>query len=111
MNNEDIVGESGGIPGLVRITCDSLGNPKKVEIDDLVFKETDKQLVSDLFVAALDDLNQKILEKGREQLSQNKSALKKLLGGSGFPVTPPPAPPSFPNRDDDLDNGDGNARG
>ncbi|KKN37550.1 hypothetical protein LCGC14_0762330 [marine sediment metagenome] len=46
----EIVGEAGA--GLVKIVYNGLGEPLRVEIDDLIFKETDKQLVSDLFVAA-----------------------------------------------------------
>ena len=46
---DEIVAESGA--GLVRIIYRD-GAPYKVEIDDLVFKKTEKQLVSELFVAA-----------------------------------------------------------
>lgn len=51
--DREFLGEAGGFPGLVRITLRGDGRAKRVEIDDLVFKETDKDLISDLFVAAL----------------------------------------------------------
>ena len=46
----EIIGEAGA--GLVKVVYNGLGEPLRVEIDDLIFKETDKQLISDLFVAA-----------------------------------------------------------
>lgn len=89
---EDIVGEAGGIPGLVRIIADNLGQVRRVEIDDLVFKETDKDLISDLFVAALNDLNQKTkqkaLKKLREKTSPNK-ILEQLLNPGSVIDAPP----------------------
>lgn len=104
---EDIVGESGGIPGLVRIISDHLGQVKRVEIDDLVFKETDKNLVSDLFVAALDDFNSKVrqraLEKLREKNGPGGGLLEQLLNaGPSRVVDLPPA-----EIDTDVDENDG----
>lgn len=72
MKEENIVGEAGGIPGLVRIICDPAGNPLKVEIDDLVFKEEDKGLVSDLFVAAINDMNDKLVKRAYEKIRRER---------------------------------------
>lgn len=109
--SEDIVGESGGIPGLVRIFCDDKGRARRVEIDDLVFQKTDKQLISDLFVSALDDMNKKIVEKQRENIRnqpRTSGGLEKLLG---LPVTRidapwPPLPESSSQNDEEMDDGE-----
>jgi len=53
LTNTTIIGEAGA--GLVRVISDGYGRPKSVEIDDIVFRETEKRLVSDLFVAAMND--------------------------------------------------------
>lgn len=80
MSSEDVVGESGGIPGLVRIIFDSAGYPKRVEIDDLVFNEADKQLISDLFVAALNDASEKLRDRARERFLRKHNKLSDILG-------------------------------
>lgn len=85
--SEDIIGEAGGIPGLVRIIADHRGNYKRVDIDDLVFQKTDKDLVSDLFVAALNDLTKKMQERALEKIrnthKSTSNILDQLLGGNG----------------------------
>lgn len=53
MQRTTIVGEAGA--GLVKVISDGFAQPVGVEIDDAIFKETDKKLVSDLFVAAMKD--------------------------------------------------------
>jgi len=53
MNDQSFTGESGA--GLVKVTINTAGRASRVEIDDLIFKETDKQLISDLFIAALNN--------------------------------------------------------
>ena len=78
------VGEAGGIPGLVRITVNGAGQALKVEIDDLVFKETDKQLISDLFVAALNDAFAQCDAYMKQELLRYYSELNSLGGGHGL---------------------------
>lgn len=78
LNDARVVGEAGA--GLVKITTNGIGEPISVEIDDLIFKETDKQLVSDLFCAAIRDNQQKCQIKSREVEMdlQHKLLLSKL---------------------------------
>jgi len=101
--NEDIIGEAGGIPGLVRIIADHQGHYRRVEIDDLVFKETDKDLVSALFVAALNDLTKKMQERAMEKIRNSPrptgSFLDQLLGGKAKVFELPPI-----QLDVDVDN-------
>ena len=86
--NKKIVGESGA--GLVKITLNYLGKAIQVEIDDLIFKETDKQLVSDLFVAALNNVFEKYDTIIKEQIAKtygigkNTSLPPLMPGTNGF---------------------------
>jgi len=68
---KEYIGNAGGIPGLVIITIDSYGRASKVEIDDLVFNKTDKQFISDLFVAALNDAYAQLEEDYQTELVKN----------------------------------------
>lgn len=58
-----IVGEAGA--GLVKYTTNGYGVPINIEIDDIIFKETDKKLISDLFCAAVNDNITKCQENAR----------------------------------------------
>lgn len=71
-----IIGEAGA--GLVKVTYRN-GVPFKVEIDDLVFKETDKQLVSELFVAALMDTEKKLIEEARSKYSNKYPTINDII--------------------------------
>ena len=74
---KEYTGHAGGIPGLVRVTIGTDSRARKVEIDDLVFKETDKQLISDLFVAALNDaFNQLDSDLRKEMTNRIKDAIR-----------------------------------
>jgi nucleoid-associated protein EbfC len=68
-----VVGEAGA--GLVKYTSNGYGQPVKIEIDDVIFKETDKQLISDLFCAAVRDN----ITKCQEQASTIESELRREL--------------------------------
>ena len=75
MTNQLFTGEAGA--GLVKVTIDTAGRARQVEIDDLIFKKTDKQLISDLFVAALNRayeqadawLKQQVMDNYRKNLA------------------------------------------
>ena len=71
---EEIVGESGG--GLIRIICDDFGRPLRVEIADEIFNKEDKQLISDLFVAAMNDSVAKAAESVTEKIIQKRGHFK-----------------------------------
>ena len=58
-----VVGEAAA--GLVKYTTNGYGVPVKVEIDDIIFKESDKKLISDLFCAAINDNINKCQENAR----------------------------------------------
>lgn len=62
----EVIGEAGA--GLVRLTYNGFNELTKVEIDDLIFKETDKQLISDLFVAASRQATKKLSEVAMEEM-------------------------------------------
>lgn len=66
LNSGEIVGEAGA--GLVKVVYSRLGVPVRVEIDDLIFKKEDKQLISDLFVAA----TKQALEKFAQMLAESR---------------------------------------
>ena len=67
------IGEAGA--GLVKVTICSSGRAHKMEVDDLIFKETDKQLISDLFVAALNNA----YDKADEWLKQETLKLRQQV--------------------------------
>lgn len=83
MSNDEIVGEAGGIPGLVRIIGNKHGQPIRVEIDDLIFKEEDKQLISDVFVAALNDF---MVKTGDRAIQELRDAIKRRRAATGTPT-------------------------
>lgn len=55
-----ITGEAGA--GMIKLVTNGYGEPISVEIDDLVFKETEKQLISDLFCSAIRDNSRRCKE-------------------------------------------------
>ncbi len=60
----EIIGEAGG--GMVKIIGNGRGTISKVEIDPIIFKEQEAQLVSDLFAAACNNFKEKMEEKLKE---------------------------------------------
>lgn len=74
---ENITGEAGG--GLVTIVYDNLGRPLRVEIADEIFTKDDKDFISDLFVAAINDGYKKLLK-----LVYDKRAQLDMSGKQGI---------------------------
>ena len=70
-----VVGEAGA--GLVKITANGNGDTLAVEIDDSLYSE-DKKVLSDLLVAAANDVKIK-----RDRLKNDK--LKHFISGMGLP--------------------------
>ena len=72
----EVVGNSGG--GMVKVTMTCRHDVKKVEIDDTLMSEEDKEVLEDLVAAAVNDAVRKI-----EQETQEKMA--GLTGGLNIP--------------------------
>lgn len=72
----EVVGNSGG--GMVKVTMTCRHDVKKVEIDDTLMTEEDKEVLEDLVAAAVNDAVRKI-----EQETQEKMA--GLTGGLNIP--------------------------
>lgn len=72
----EVVGNSGG--GMVKVTMTCRHDVKKVEIDDTLMTEEDKEVLEDLVAAAVNDAVRKI-----EQETQEKMA--SLTGGLNIP--------------------------
>lgn len=84
--NKEYVGEAGA--GLVKITINAAGIAKKVDIDDSIFNNEDKNFISDLFCAALNDAIRKADADIRQQAAGYYGSLPKinlndLLGPKG----------------------------
>jgi len=76
---KEYTGHAGGIPGLVRITINASGRATRVEIDDLIFNKEDKDLISKLFVVALNDA----YDQADEDLKTNLiDKMKDVYGGN-----------------------------
>lgn len=63
----------------MKITIDANGQAHHVEIDDLVFTKEDKQLISDLFVAALNDAYRRVDEEFERRYDKKGKGLKNLI--------------------------------
>ena len=72
----EVVGNSGG--GMVKVTMTCRHDVKRVEIDDTLMSEEDKEVLEDLVAAAVNDAVRKI-----EQETQEKMA--GLTGGLNIP--------------------------
>lgn len=77
MSEKLFTGQSGA--GLVKITIDTNGQAHHVEIDDLIFVKEDKQLISDLFVAALNDAYKQVDEEFEQQYNRKNKGIKNLI--------------------------------
>lgn len=66
MAKKEVTGESGA--GLVKITMTGRHDVKKVELDDSLLSE-DKEVVEDLIAAAINDVERRIAETNKNQLS------------------------------------------
>ncbi|CAL4323122.1 YbaB/EbfC family nucleoid-associated protein [Buchnera aphidicola] len=62
-----VTGESGA--GLVKITINGKYNCTKIDIDPILIKKNDKEILEDLIVAAFNDANRKINEEKKNKIS------------------------------------------
>ncbi|WP_341751591.1 MULTISPECIES: YbaB/EbfC family nucleoid-associated protein [unclassified Candidatus Tisiphia] len=76
MANAEYFGKAGG--GLVNITVSGRGEVQKVSIDSSLLKETEKELLEDLIVAAFNDAKSKVDEDSQNSMSD-------ALGNIGLP--------------------------
>lgn len=60
LQEERLEAESGG--GMVKLEVDGLGNITKLEIEDDLFNEKDKELIEDLIIAAVNKSKEKLKE-------------------------------------------------
>lgn len=63
----EVKGESGG--GLVKITMNGKHEVKRVEIDDSLVADDDKEMLEDLIAAAMNDAVHKLDAHSKEQMS------------------------------------------
>ena len=68
--NSNYVGEAGG--GLVKVVVNAKGYVSSVDIDDSIFKSDDKQFISDLFAAAVNNAFTKVEEALKDVLASSK---------------------------------------
>lgn len=73
----EIIGKSGG--GMVQITMNGKSEAKKLVIDPKLIDPTDKEVLEDLIVAAINDAKNQSEIKMSEEMS-------KLTGGMGLPA-------------------------
>ena len=76
MANMTVTGESGA--GLVKATSTAKGELTGLDIDPSIFNGDDKEVVEDLFLAAIKDAQQKAQAKSQEEMA-------KLTEGLGLP--------------------------
>jgi len=77
LEDEESEGSSGG--GMVVVTMSGKGLVKKINIDPKIIDPTDKEMLEDLIVAALNDAKNKIDSAANDQMS-------KLTGSLGLPA-------------------------
>jgi hypothetical protein len=58
MSNTEYFGKAGG--GLVHIVTNGRGDVRKISIDPSLLKETEKEMLEDLIVAAFNDVKNKV---------------------------------------------------
>ena len=73
LENVEVVGESGG--GLIKATVNAKGTLKSLEIDESLFKASEKEVVEDLIVAAIRDAQEKSGDKAKEEMAKVTSGL------------------------------------
>ncbi|XVN43152.1 MAG: YbaB/EbfC family nucleoid-associated protein [Candidatus Rickettsia vulgarisii] len=76
MANTEYTGKAGG--GLVNITVTGRGEARKISIDSSLLKETEKEMLEDLIVAAFNDAKKKVDEDSQNSMSS-------AFGGMGLP--------------------------
>lgn len=73
----EITGKSGG--GMVQITMNGKGEAKRIVIDPKLVDPTDKEVLEDLIIAAINDA------KTHNEIKMNEE-MGKLTGGLGLPA-------------------------
>ena len=73
----EIIGKSGG--GMVQITMTGKGEAKKLTIDPKLIDPSDKEVLEDLIVAAINDAK-------NQNESKMSDEMGKLTGGLGLPA-------------------------
>ncbi len=78
----EVTGEAGG--GLVKVTLTGKYAAKRVELDDSLLKDDDKDMLEDLIAAAMNDAVRKIEQLTQERYSGMTAGLN-LPGGFKLP--------------------------
>lgn len=68
LQEERLEAESGG--GMVKLEVDGLGNITKLEIEDDLFNEKDKELIKDLIIAAVNKSKEKLKELWQKKFEE-----------------------------------------
>lgn len=68
LENEKLVAESGG--GMIKVEIDGLGNILRLDIEDNIFKEKDKELIEDLIIAAINRSREKLKELWQKKFEE-----------------------------------------
>ena len=68
LENEKLVAESGG--GMIKVEIDGLGNILRLDIEDNIFKEKDKELIEDLIIAAINRSRDKLKELWQKKFEE-----------------------------------------
>lgn len=68
LQEEKLEAESGG--GMVKLEVDGLGNITKLEIEDDLFNEKDKELIEDLIIAAVNKSKEKLKELWQKKFEE-----------------------------------------
>lgn len=69
LQEERLEAESGG--GMVKLEVDGLGNITKLEIEDDLFNEKDKELIEDLIIAAVNKSKEKLKELWQKKFEEH----------------------------------------
>jgi DNA-binding YbaB/EbfC family protein len=81
MQNQEFEGSAGG--GMVKIIVNGAGLGKKIDIDPSLLQESEKEILEDLIIAALNDAKKKTEESSSEIMKSATSGLN-LPKGFGF---------------------------
>lgn len=76
LETEEISGQSGG--GMVRVTLTGKGEARHISIDPKIVDATEKEVLEDLIVAAINDARAKVEARLSEEMA-------KLTGGLNLP--------------------------
>lgn len=76
LETEEITGQSGG--GMVRVTLTGKGEARRISIDPKIVDASEKEVLEDLIVAAINDARAKVDARLSEEMG-------KLTGGLNLP--------------------------